>query len=109
MNAIDIVKEQVCAYDQNSDCAIVTMVQSDGSAPRSNGKMLVYKNGETKGTVGGGAVELLAIRDAKTCIAKGANTFCTYDLSSPSSEAGMTCGGHMSVLIEVFIARPLLV
>lgn len=49
MNAIDIVKEQVKAYEKGIAHAVVTIVHSDGSTPRTNGKMLVYSNGATKG------------------------------------------------------------
>lgn len=109
MNAIEIVKEQLRAYEEGKSCAVVTIVESDGSTPRSNGKMIVYTDGSTKGTIGGGTVELLAIRDATKCLEKGENLSRTYDLNSPSSETGMTCGGALTVLIEVFVARPLLV
>lgn len=109
MNAIEIVKEQTAAYDAGKSCAVVTIAQADGSTPRSNGKMIVYADGSSKGTVGGGAVELLAIRDAQKCIQTGENAFREYDLTSPASDTGMTCGGHISVMIEVFIPRPLLV
>ena len=45
MNAIDIVKEQVLAYENGIDHAVVTIVHSDGSTPRTNGKMIVFSNG----------------------------------------------------------------
>lgn len=109
MNAIDIVKEQAAAYDAGKSYAVVTIVHSDGSTPRSSGKMIVYADGTTRGTIGGGAVELIAIKDAIKCIENGANAYKEYDLTSPSSNTGMTCGGDMSVLIEAFIAKPLLV
>ena len=63
MNAIDIVKEQAAAYDAGKSYAVVTIVHSDGSTPRSSGKMIVYADGTTRGTIGGGAVELIAIKD----------------------------------------------
>ena len=78
MNAIDIVKEQAAAYDAGKSFAVVTIVQSDGSTPRSSGKMIVYPDGSSKGTVGGGAVELLAIRDAQKCIQSSENAFKSY-------------------------------
>ncbi len=109
MNAIEIVKEQVLAYNQGINHAVVTITHSDGSAPRSNGKMIVYANGATKGTVGGGAVERLATRDALQCIREGSTIHKSYDLTTPASETGMTCGGTLSVLIEAYVARPLLV
>ena len=109
MNAIDIVKEQAAAYDAGKSYAVVTIVHSDGSTPRSSGKMIVYADGTTRGTIGGGAVELIAIKDAMKCIENGTNAYKEYDLTSPSSNTGMTCGGDMSVLIEEFIAKPMLV
>lgn len=108
MEAIEIIRAQVAAYDQHREHAVVTIVHSDGAA-RSHGKMQVYDDGATKGTVGGGAVERLAIRDALECIREGGSAFRTYDLNSPASEAGMACGGCTSVLIEAYAGRPLLV
>lgn len=32
-----------------------------------------------------------------------------YDMTSEASETGMTCGGNISVMIEVFTVRPVLV
>ena len=48
MNAIDIVKEQVKAYEKGIAHAVVTIVHSDGSTPRTNGKMLVYSMGQRR-------------------------------------------------------------
>lgn len=109
MDAIEIIRAQVAACDQHREHAVVTIVQSDGAATRSQGKMLVYGDGTTKGTVGGGAVERLAVRDALQCIREGGSAFRTYDLNSPAAGAGMACGGCTSVLIEAYAGRPLLV
>ena len=92
MNAIDIVKEQVKAYEKGIAHAVVTIVHSDGSTPRTNGKMLVYSNGATKGTIGGGNVECIATSDALQCIREGCNRLKQYDMTSEASETGMTCG-----------------
>ena len=109
MNVIDIVREQIAAYDAGKSFAVVTITGSDGSTTRSNGKMIVFEDGSTKGTIGGGAVKLMAICDAKKCIQERTGKYCSYDLTTPASEAGMTCGGCLSVMIESFAARPLLV
>lgn len=109
MQYLDIVKEQAAALEAGKSFATVTIAQADGSAPRSVGKMLVYPDGTTSGTIGGGSVELLAIRDAQKCLETGENAFKHYDLSSPTLQAGMICGGNIDVLIEVYTARPLLV
>lgn len=109
MNTIDIIRQQLSAYEAGRTHAVVTIAQSDGATTRSSGKMLVYEDGTSIGTIGGGAVERLAIRDALHCIQSGSNVYREYDLTSPAAEAGMTCGGKLSVLIEVFRSRPLLV
>ncbi len=109
MNAFEIIKEQVLAYEQGIDHAVATIVHSDGSTPRSNGKMIVYSNGETKGTIGGGAVECMAVKDALQCIREGSNAFKSYDLTTPASETGMACGGKITVMIEAYTRKPLLV
>lgn len=106
MQAIEIVKEQMKAYEEHRNFAVVTIIESAGSTPRRNGKMIVFENGTTKGTIGGGKVELLAIQDAENCIKEGKNKNCTYKLTP---EMGMTCGGVVNVLIETFTNPPLLV
>lgn len=53
--------------------------------------MIVFEDGTTKGTIGGGAVELLAIGDAKNCIKEKTNKNCSYELTA---EMGMTCGWY---------------
>lgn len=72
--------------------------------------MLVFENGDTLGTIGGGSAECLAAKDAMECICTGENAFKIYDLSSAATNnTGMTCGGHIKVLIESFPSKPLLV
>ncbi|WP_434309442.1 XdhC family protein [Hominifimenecus sp. rT4P-3] len=104
-----LLSKQLEAQEQGRGYATVTIVESDGSTPRSNGKMLVYEDGSTEGTVGGGAMERMAVKDAMEYLRVGKSALRTYDLTSPASETGMTCGGHMTVWIEAFSAKPLLV
>lgn len=106
MQAIDIVKEQMKAYEAHKNFAVVTIIDAAGSTPRRNGKMIVFEGGATKGTIGGGAVERMAVRDAENCIKEEKNKNCIYKLTP---EMGMVCGGTVNVLIETFINLPLLV
>jgi xanthine dehydrogenase accessory factor len=79
---------------------LATVIDTQGSTPQKPGsKMLVLEQGETRGTVGGGAIEkqiidaavvLLADADAQTKIIE---THLTHDL-------GMCCGGKMRVFLE---------
>ena len=109
MERFDCLREELEARQARKSYAVVTIVQTDGSTPRSSGKMLVYEDGSSRGTVGGGAIEQLARQDAAAAIRRGANTLRSYDLKGERSGTGMTCGGRMTVFIEVCRAAPLLV
>ena len=110
MDSAALLREQLDALNGGISHAMVTIVEADGSAPRKNGKMLVFENGDTLGTIGGGSTECLAAKDAMECIRTGENAFKIYDLSSAATNnTGMTCGGHIKVLIESFPSKPLLV
>lgn len=109
MERFDCLREELEARRARKSYAVATIVQADGSTPRSSGKMLVYADGKSRGTVGGGAIEMLARQDAVAAIDRGANVLKRYDLEGESADTGMTCGGRMTVFIEVFRAAPLLV
>ena len=109
MKYLDILQAQIRAHENNQSFAVVTIAESLGKSTRTNGKMLVFENGETFGTVGGGSIELLAIRDAKEALATGVGGLRSYDLNNEGAQSGHHCGGAMQVLIEVVGKRPTLV
>ena len=48
--------------EKHNDLILVTLIDSDGSAPRKTGsQMLVSEKGRILGTIGGGAVEMRSI------------------------------------------------
>ena len=71
--------------------------------------MIVYADGTTLGTVGGGAAELQVTKDAVAQIKRGCNVLHHYNVGAETADDGMQCGGKLSVLIEVYRANPLLV
>ena len=61
-------------------------------------------------TIGGGAGEQLARRDALSLLAEGNNAVRHYELDSPLSAEGKACGGSLTVFIESCrSARPQLI
>jgi len=82
---------------------VATVVAAGGSTPRSPGaKMIVYADGRTLGTVGGGAVEAEVIERARALAGSCEPLLLSFDLAA---DAGMACGGRMDVLLEpVFVA-----
>lgn len=82
--------------------AIVTVISTEGSAPRRAGaKMLVWPEGRIMGSIGGGCSEGAVIQTARDVIRRGGYAIRTIDLTgSLAEDEGMVCGGVMDVLIE---------
>jgi xanthine dehydrogenase accessory factor len=69
--------------------------------------MLVYADGRTVGTIGGGCYEHDAFGKAREAIASGRSTLVKYELSDDFvEENGLICGGQMEVYIEPLTAAP---
>lgn len=84
--------------------AVVTVIGAKGSTPREAGaKMLVTAQGRATGTIGGGALEALALADAQGALAEGGPRLRRYVLCAA---AGQCCGGEVEVFIEVLNAGP---
>lgn len=105
---INILKELINLVDKGTKFAHATVINAKGSTPREIGAdMLILENGETKGTIGGGALEVRVIELAKDCIKS--NNSATYNLPLNSKEIGMICGGEVDIFIEVFNPKPNLI
>lgn len=96
------------ALQQGEEVALVTIVASTGSTPQRVGaKMLVYADGRTVGTIGGGCYENDAFGKAREAIAARKPLNVTYDLNDDfAQETGLVCGGQMEVFIEPVEASP---
>jgi xanthine dehydrogenase accessory factor len=86
----------------------VTVVRTQGSTPQRVGaKMLVFEDGRTVGTIGGGCYENDAFWKAREAIASGRPSVVKYDLSDDlAEETGLICGGQMEVFIEPIEPAP---
>lgn len=85
--------------------AIVTVMSTKGSTPRSTGaKMVVNSYGKVYGSIGGGCAEKDIINIAIQLIGTGRYQVVHQDLTGEVAESeGMVCGGTMDILIEDFI------
>src|SRR5687767_5885461 len=87
--------------------ALLTVTRVSGSAPREVGaKILLRKNGEFFGTIGGGKLESLALLDAKSCLEKKVPGYFSYPLGPMADQC---CGGLVEILVEVVNPSPKLV
>jgi xanthine dehydrogenase accessory factor len=90
------------AMKRAEDVALVTIVGTNGSTPQRVGaKMLVYADGRTVGTIGGGCYENDAFWKARAALSSRKPTRVTYELDDDfAQENGLVCGGQMEVFIE---------
>ncbi|GAB6178390.1 XdhC/CoxI family protein [Desulfobaculum senezii] len=90
--------------ESGHDLVLATIVDHDGSTPRSSGsKMAIHRDGCIDGSVGGGIVEALVQRAAADLFTagEGAASFQDFDLSNElAANADMICGGHVRVMLE---------
>src|SRR5262249_25992962 len=88
--------------------ALATLVETRGSTPQKVGaRILVRGDGASLGTLGGGAVEAEAVREATLRVGWGEPLLCEYALSTGTDEWGLACGGNMLVFIEPLEERAL--
>jgi xanthine dehydrogenase accessory factor len=86
----------------------VTVVRSQGSTPqRAGAKMLVWADGRTLGTIGGGCYENDAFWKARESLSSGRPQLLHYELNDDfAQENGLICGGRMDVHIDPLTPSP---
>jgi xanthine dehydrogenase accessory factor len=106
---MDIYKIASELENKNESFVIAFVVSVTGSSPGKAGfKMLVKSDGATIGTVGGGAIEIEVIKEAKSRLLKGENYLKEYFLSDKNPTVKedvkivpMSCIGGLTVFYEV--------
>jgi len=90
-------------------CVLVTVLEFKGSTPRKLGaKMLVLDDGQTIGTVGGGALEHALTGEAIEMLTSERDPTITTTTKHLTHELGMCCGGGVTVLMEPQVYAPTL-
>ncbi|MBW8713646.1 MAG: XdhC family protein [Acidobacteria bacterium] len=86
----------------------MTVVRSQGSTPqRAGAKMLVWADGRTLGTIGGGCYENDAFWKARESLSSGRPQLLHYELNDDfAQENGLICGGRMDVHIDPLTPSP---
>lgn len=115
MSNQQVYKALVALAGSGKTAALCTVVRARGSVPRQVGaKMLVYADGQTVGTVGGGelearviarALELIGSRD-QSLPGQVQGDVVTIPLVDPSRGDAGVCGGEMDVFVETVLAEP---
>ncbi len=96
------------ALKRGEPAALVTVVRAQGSTPqRAGAKMLVYADGRTIGTIGGGCYESDAINQARSAIQSARPALLHFELNDDfAQENGLICGGRMDVHVDPLLPDP---
>jgi len=98
----DVLDHLVESLEKNRPAILGAIVRSSGSAPRTSGaRMLVQYDGTLIGSVGGGALEGACQARAKEMFERHEHyAMLDFQLSPAlAANAGMICGGSVSVLL----------
>ncbi len=100
---MDIFQEILNAQRSGKPVMLATVIESMGSAPRGAGaRMIIYEDGSTVGTVGGGAIEKMVAEEAVKRMGTDQSVIVKHNLK----DIGMECGGGMSVFLEPLNPAP---
>ena len=96
------------ALRRGEAASLVTIIRTEGSTPQRVGaKMVVFADGRTVGTIGGGCYENDAFWKARQALQTRRSEVVRYELADDvAEESGLICGGQMEVYIEPLEAAP---
>lgn len=98
------------AQQQQQSVVLATVISTQGSMPRHAGsKMVIYPDGRTVGTIGGGAMEALVIREALMAVEDGQTRINAYTLNNLEDGDPGICGGTAQIFIEPVGVVPTLI
>ena len=97
--SVEVIK---AAAESVDGVVLVTVIGTQGSVPRHAGsKMLVRRDRQIVGTVGGGKGEGMAVETAARCIAERSSRTITVEMQGiEATGANMVCGGTGTMLLE---------
>lgn len=95
-------KELQQVLEKGEEAVLVTVLASSGSAPRGAGaRMLVKRDGQIQGTIGGGGVEYRAVQIALEAMRERVSYIKGFTLTKDQvSDMGMVCGGDVTVYFQ---------
>lgn len=100
-----IVNAAIEALHNDEQFVLCVALETEGSSPRSAGTWMgVTANGQTVGTIGGGSLERIAVREAGDALKVGSSRCVQHLLSGAHSDTGMVCGGSITLCHHVLSA-----
>ncbi len=105
---MDIFEEIVRLRREGSKAALATVVKWLGSTPRrDHAKMLVFEDGSTMGSIGGGSTEAAAVEEARRVLETEKASLTKFTLTQEeAARDGLICGGTVEVFVEPILPDP---
>lgn len=104
-----MIPELAKAITDGESVVLATVVRTNRSVPRRAGsKMLVYADGRTIGTVGGGEMEHRVTLEAAAALVDGKPRLLEYSLVDPGGGDPGVCGGNAEIYLEPYMPKPTL-
>lgn len=104
MGSIDLISSIRDVVAAGRGAALATVVRTDRSVPRRIGaSMVVFDDGRTEGTVGGGEMEARVVTEALDALTDGRGRLVRYRLVDPSAGDPGVCGGEAEIYVEPYM------
>ena len=98
---IDDIRQPLLDQRHRTDaCAIATLVEISGPAPRDIGAQMLITHSDHWGFLSGGCIEADVARHAREAMADGEPRLLRYGQGSPWIDIQLACGSGISVLVE---------
>ncbi|MCL4300975.1 MAG: XdhC family protein [Anaerolineae bacterium] len=107
---LNLLHELASALEKRQPVALVTIIEAKGATPGRPGfKLLMRADGSWLGNVGGGELEARIRKAALETLIEGQPRTVHYTLREEGQDAiGMLCGGEVTVFVEPFLPKPIL-
>ncbi len=103
----ELLRRLVAAIEDGTPIALATVVRTSRSVPRHAGsKMLVDRDGNQFGTIGGGEMEARVVHAATEALVTGLTQHLDFDLVDPARDDPGVCGGSVTIYLEPFMPEP---
>ncbi len=96
-----VLEELLAAQTRREPVTLAVIIRDQGSVPRHAGaKMLIYADGRTLGTIGGGEMEARVVAVAGEALRDGRPRILPYSLVDPQRGDPGVCGGQVEIYVE---------
>ena len=102
-----LIRALLEAVEAGDAVVLATVVCTSRSVPRHAGsKMLVFADGTTRGTIGGGEMEARVVRESLECLRDATPRLIDYQLVDPAQGDPGVCGGEVRLYLEPHMPTP---